>query len=110
MPRCSIATILGRPQSRLSGPWRPWASSRSGMNGRQMWDELERWRPTPNSMGGRPLDLISLVLTDIEMPEMDGYILTKRIKSDRALPAFRSSCIRPFPACQTRSSASRSGG
>ena len=27
-------------------------------------------------------DLISLVLTDIEMPEMDGYILTKKIKSD----------------------------
>jgi two-component system chemotaxis response regulator CheV len=27
-------------------------------------------------------DLISLVLTDVEMPEMDGYILTKKIKSD----------------------------
>ena len=27
-------------------------------------------------------ELGSLVLTDVEMPEMDGYILTKRIKSD----------------------------
>ena len=25
---------------------------------------------------------MSLVLTDIEMPEMDGYILTKKIKTD----------------------------
>ncbi len=36
---------------------------------------------------GKPADvIISLVLTDIEMPEMDGYILTKQIKSD---PPFR---------------------
>jgi two-component system chemotaxis response regulator CheV len=32
--------------------------------------------------GQEVTDLISLVLTDIEMPEMDGYILTKKIKSD----------------------------
>jgi len=32
---------------------------------------------------GKPVnELVSLVLTDIEMPEMDGYILTKTIKSD----------------------------
>jgi len=32
---------------------------------------------------GQPASLIiNLVLTDIEMPEMDGYILTKKIKSD----------------------------
>ena len=29
-------------------------------------------------------ELISLVLTDIEMPEMDGYILTKKIKERSA--------------------------
>jgi two-component system chemotaxis response regulator CheV len=28
-------------------------------------------------------NLISLILTDAEMPEMDGYVLTKKIKSDR---------------------------
>jgi two-component system chemotaxis response regulator CheV len=26
--------------------------------------------------------IISLILTDIEMPEMDGYMLTKKVKSD----------------------------
>jgi two-component system chemotaxis response regulator CheV len=34
------------------------------------------------SINKQASDLISLVLTDIEMPEMDGYILTKKIKSD----------------------------
>jgi two-component system chemotaxis response regulator CheV len=27
-------------------------------------------------------DFIQIVLTDVEMPEMDGYVLTKNIKSD----------------------------
>lgn len=34
------------------------------------------------SIGKKASELISLVLTDVEMPEMDGYILTKKIKSD----------------------------
>jgi two-component system chemotaxis response regulator CheV len=31
-------------------------------------------------------NLLKLILTDVEMPEMDGYILTRNIKSD---PRFR---------------------
>jgi two-component system chemotaxis response regulator CheV len=34
------------------------------------------------SVGRKASDMISLVLTDVEMPEMDGYILTKKIKGD----------------------------
>jgi two-component system, chemotaxis family, chemotaxis protein CheV len=34
------------------------------------------------SVGRKASDMISLVLTDIEMPEMDGYILTRMIKGD----------------------------
>ena len=52
------------------------------VNGRQMWDELEKMAAYAQSIGKPASDLISLVLTDIEMPEMDGYILTKKIKSD----------------------------
>lgn len=34
-------------------------------------------------LSGRPLkDLLHLVLTDVEMPEMDGFMLTKCIKTD----------------------------
>jgi two-component system chemotaxis response regulator CheV len=51
-------------------------------NGRQMWEELEKMAEYAKSIGKPPDALISLVLTDIEMPEMDGYILTKKIKND----------------------------
>ncbi|MBI4741957.1 MAG: chemotaxis protein CheV [Betaproteobacteria bacterium] len=54
----------------------------SAMNGREAWNELERIANYALSVGRKPTDMISLVLTDIEMPEMDGYILTKKIKSD----------------------------
>ncbi|WP_303785434.1 chemotaxis protein [Azovibrio restrictus] len=56
-------------------------------NGRQMWEELEKMAGYAKAMGKAPADVISLVLTDIEMPEMDGYILTKKIKND---PRFAS--------------------
>ncbi|MDD3481908.1 chemotaxis protein [Azovibrio restrictus] len=51
-------------------------------NGRQMWEELEKMAGYAKAMGKSPADLVSLVLTDIEMPEMDGYILTKKLKND----------------------------
>jgi two-component system chemotaxis response regulator CheV len=51
-------------------------------NGQQMWEELEKIANYANGIGKTPADLISLVLTDIEMPAMDGYILTKKIKND----------------------------
>ncbi len=54
----------------------------AAINGREAWDELERMAAYAQSCGREVTELVSLVLTDIEMPEMDGYILTKKIKSD----------------------------
>jgi two-component system chemotaxis response regulator CheV len=54
----------------------------SAINGREAWVELEKMANYAESIGRKASDLISLVLTDVEMPEMDGYILTKKIKSD----------------------------
>jgi two-component system chemotaxis response regulator CheV len=54
----------------------------SAVNGRQMWEEMEKVATYAQSIGKSASSIISLVLTDIEMPEMDGYILTKKIKSD----------------------------
>jgi len=54
----------------------------AAMNGREAWDELEKLAAYANSIGRPANAMISLVLTDVEMPEMDGYILTKKIKSD----------------------------
>ena len=54
----------------------------SAVNGRQMWDEMEKIAAYAASVGKPVSHFVNLVLTDIEMPEMDGYILTKKIKSD----------------------------
>ena len=52
------------------------------INGRESWNELEKVATYAQASGQKVTDLVSLVLTDVEMPEMDGYILTKKIKSD----------------------------
>ncbi|HWU84884.1 MAG TPA: chemotaxis protein [Rhodocyclaceae bacterium] len=57
----------------------------SAVNGRAAWDELRKLATYAESSGRKVRDIVYLVLTDVEMPEMDGYILTKSIKSD---PAF----------------------
>ncbi len=52
------------------------------VNGRQAWEELEKLASYASSSGRKVKDMLALILTDVEMPEMDGYILTKRIKTD----------------------------
>lgn len=54
----------------------------SAINGYQAWRELEKMAAYAEINACKVSDLIHAVLTDVEMPEMDGYILTKRIKSD----------------------------
>ncbi len=52
------------------------------INGRMAWEELQKIANFADSTGRKVKDMVQLVLTDVEMPEMDGYILTKNIKSD----------------------------
>ncbi|WP_300317419.1 chemotaxis protein [Accumulibacter sp.] len=54
----------------------------AAINGLEAWDELSKTAAYALAAGQQVSEVISLVLTDIEMPEMDGYILTKKIKSD----------------------------
>ncbi len=54
----------------------------ASINGRQAWDELQKVADHASSIGRKVKDVVGMVLTDVEMPEMDGYILTKHIKSD----------------------------
>ncbi|MCK9285598.1 MAG: chemotaxis protein [Rhodocyclaceae bacterium] len=54
----------------------------AAINGRAAWDELQKIAANAEAQGRPVKDLVHLVLTDVEMPEMDGYILTKHIKSD----------------------------
>lgn len=47
-------------------------------NGQEAWDKLDRMMNDGAIIGKD----ISLVITDIEMPQMDGHHLTKKIKTD----------------------------
>jgi two-component system chemotaxis response regulator CheV len=52
-------------------------------NGLEAWTRLESMARHA-SHSGRPLrDDVDLILTDAEMPEMDGYVLTRNIKADK---------------------------
>jgi len=54
----------------------------SSVNGRVAWDELVKTANYATTTGRSVRDLVSVILTDVEMPEMDGYILTKNVKGD----------------------------
>lgn len=51
-------------------------------NGHNAWEELKKFAAQADEAGVKLSSLIQLILTDVEMPEMDGYILTKNVKSD----------------------------
>ncbi len=55
------------------------------MNGREAWDIVLGWKRQAEEQG-RPLsEFVDLIISDIEMPEMDGHNFTKRIKEDSVL-------------------------
>jgi two-component system chemotaxis response regulator CheV len=49
-------------------------------DGSQAWDILQRYLQKAQQEGKSVRDYIQVVITDIEMPNMDGLTLTKRIK------------------------------
>ena len=50
-------------------------------NGRELWEAVEALKDEPD----RLLQNVALIITDIEMPQMDGHRLTKLVKSDQLL-------------------------
>ncbi|MCU7835128.1 MAG: chemotaxis protein [gamma proteobacterium symbiont of Taylorina sp.] len=58
----------------------------SAINGAEAWNKLKDIASRAETTGLPVSDYIQLILTDVEMPEMDGYVLTKHIKND---PRFK---------------------
>ncbi len=50
--------------------------------GKEAWDQLQAISDKAQAEGKTVQDKIALVLTDLEMPEMDGFTLTRNIKQD----------------------------
>ena len=51
-------------------------------SGREAWDRLKTMADAAHSAGVSLHDQVQVILTDAEMPEMDGYVLTQHIKAD----------------------------
>jgi two-component system chemotaxis response regulator CheV len=64
--------------------------------GKEAWEWLQAISDQAVAEGKTVQDKIALVLTDLEMPEMDGFTLTRNIKSDarfRSLPVVIHSSL-----------------
>lgn len=51
-------------------------------NGEEAWDRLQEIAERAEILRVPIYELVRLILTDIEMPGMDGYVLTRKIKED----------------------------
>ncbi|RMH09572.1 MAG: response regulator [Nitrospirae bacterium] len=50
--------------------------------GKEAWERMQYWADVAHEQGKTFNDLVQIILTDIEMPEMDGFSLVKHIRED----------------------------
>jgi len=53
-------------------------------HGKEAWEEIERLR----NKGENIKESVTCIITDIEMPQMDGHMLTKLVKADKELKSL----------------------
>ena len=58
----------------------------SAKNGEEAWDKLQELAERSDASHVPVYEMVSAILTDVEMPGMDGYVLTRKIKAD---PRFK---------------------
>jgi two-component system, chemotaxis family, chemotaxis protein CheV len=56
--------------------------------GKEAWDRIQQINQETRDQGAPITDRIAMVLTDLEMPEMDGFTLTRNIKRDERMKAI----------------------
>jgi two-component system, chemotaxis family, chemotaxis protein CheV len=64
--------------------------------GKEAWEKLQAISDQAIAEGKTVRDKVALILTDLEMPEMDGFTLTRNIKSDarfKSLPVVIHSSL-----------------
>nr|WP_315427243.1 chemotaxis protein [uncultured Albidiferax sp.] len=64
--------------------------------GKEAWDRLQALSDAAVAEGKSIEDKVALMLTDLEMPEMDGFTLTRKIKQDnrfKSLPVIIHSSL-----------------
>ncbi|WP_029897390.1 chemotaxis protein [Desulfohalovibrio reitneri] len=57
------------------------------INGQKAWEQLEAWHQEAEAASRPMTDYVQVIVSDIEMPGMDGHSLTRRIKED---PRFKN--------------------
>jgi two-component system chemotaxis response regulator CheV len=65
-------------------------------NGVEAWEKLQDLATRAESAHVPVHEMVSLILTDIEMPGMDGYVLTRKVKSDsrfKGIPVIMHSSL-----------------
>jgi len=55
--------------------------------GKEAWEQLKVWEKDAQAKGVPITNNVNLIISDIEMPEMDGHTLTRMIKQE---PAFKN--------------------
>ena len=68
----------------------------SAVNGHQAWERLQKFADLAEQNEIQITHYVSCVITDVEMPEMDGYVLTRKIKEDSrtaSLPVIMHSSL-----------------
>lgn len=68
----------------------------SAINGQEAWQKLQEYAERAAASHIPVHELIQAILTDVEMPEMDGYVLTKKIKEDnrfKGIPVIMHSSL-----------------
>lgn len=68
----------------------------SAKNGVEAWEKLKEIADRADATHVPTSELLSLILTDVEMPGMDGYVLTKKVKESgrfKGIPVIMHSSL-----------------